>query len=75
MIPDKTKKLIEWLESSTQPSQHFSLADIKEIISIAMTEVAEKNDKSFESLPNAIVEDIIIDMKASGEYYRLEHKI
>lgn len=71
---DKAKKLVEWLELN-QPNQQFKLDDMKELLSIAMAELADQNDKSFESIPEAYVDAIIDDMKVSGEYYQLDKKI
>ena len=70
----KTKKLIEWLEVSRQNMQS-SIDDMKELLSIAMTELDDQNDKTFESLPQGYIDVIIEGMKASGEYYRLDNEI
>ena len=70
----KTKKLIEWLEVSQQDRQ-YSIDDMKELLSIAMTELADHNDKTFESLPQGYIDAIIEDMKASGEFDRLDNEI
>ena len=74
MYLEKTKQLIDWLEI-THPNKQFSLQDIKELLSIAMTELADQNDKSFDALPAANIEAITEIMKTSGEYYRLRNKI
>ena len=74
MSPNKTKKLVEWLEL-TRPNQQYNLDDIKELLSIAMAELDDQKDKSFESLPGAYAEAIIEDLKSSREYYRLDDKI
>jgi len=70
----KTKKLIEWLEVSQQNRQ-YNIDDMKELLSIAMTELADQNDKTFDALPQGYIDAIIEDMKASGEYYRLDNEI
>jgi hypothetical protein len=74
MSLEKTNTLIEWLEKN-QPGQQYSLDDMKELLSIAMTELAEQNDKTFESLPQGTIDAIIELMNASGEYYRLDNEI
>ena len=70
----KTKKLIEWLEV-TQRDRQYNLDDMKELLSIAMTELADHYDKTFDSLPQGHIDAIIEEMKASGEYYRLDNEI
>jgi len=70
----KTKKLIEWLEVSQQNRQ-YNIDDMKELLSIAMTELADQNDKTFDALPQGHIDAIIEYMKASGEYYRLDNEI
>jgi len=74
MYPDKTKQVLEWLEIF-QPNRLFSLQDMKELLSIAMTELSDKNDKSFEVLPGNIIEAVTESMRANGEYYRLDNQI
>jgi hypothetical protein len=74
MYPDKTKQLLEWLEMS-QPNRLFNLQDMKELLSIAITELSDKNDKSFETLPGNIVEAVTESIKTTGEYYRLDNQI
>jgi len=74
MSLDKTKKLVEWLEA-TQPEMQYSLEDMKELLSIAMTELSDQNDKTFDALPGAYFDAIIEGMKACGEYYLLDNKI
>lgn len=74
MSLDKTRKLVEWLEI-TQLNRQYNLDEVKELLSIAMTELADQKDKSFESLPGASVDAIIEDMKASGEWHRLDNQI
>lgn len=74
MYPYKTNQLIEWLET-TRPCQQFSLQAMKELLSIAMAEIAGQNDKSFDALPYAYIDDIIVNMKISGEFYQLDNKI
>jgi len=70
----KTHLLFEWLETS-QPNRLYSLDDMKELLSIAMTELADENDKTFECLPQGHIDAIIELMKESGEYYRLDRQI
>ena len=74
MYLERTKQLIDWLEIN-QPYKQFSLQDMKELLSIAMTELDDQNDKTFDALPGAYIEAIIESMKASGECYRLDNKI
>jgi hypothetical protein len=70
----KTKKLLEWLKEN-RPNQKFNLEDMIEFLSIALAELGEQNDKTFESLPQSFINDIIELEKASGEYYRLDNQI
>jgi hypothetical protein len=74
MYPEKTKLVIEWLEI-TQPNRQFSLQNMKELLSIALAELADQNDKTFDALPGNIIEVITESMKTSGEYYYLDEKI
>jgi len=74
MSLDKTKQLIDWLETN-HANHQFSIGDMKELLSIAMSELADQNDKTFDALPGGIITAIIDSMKASGEYYRLDNKI
>ncbi len=70
----KTQILLEWLEAN-QPNRQYSLAEVKEFLSIDRLEWSEQNDVTFECLPYNIIDAIIEEMKASGEYYRLDNKI
>ncbi|MEI7526366.1 MAG: hypothetical protein WCJ95_18610 [Mariniphaga sp.] len=74
MSLEKIDQLIEWLET-TQQNRQYSLDDMKELLSIAMTELADENDKTFECLPQGHIDAIIELMKESGEYYRLDRQI
>jgi len=70
----KTHQLFKWLET-TQLNRQYSLDDMKELLSIAMSELGEENDKTFECLRQRHIDAIIELMKESGEYYRLDRKI
>lgn len=70
----KTHQLFEWLET-TQQNRLYNLDDMKELLSIAMSELGEENDKTFECLRQGDIDAIIELMKESGEYYRLDRKI
>ena len=74
MYPEKTKQVIEWLEI-TQPNRKFSLQKMKELLSIALAELADQNDKTLDALPGNIIEVITERMKTSGEYYYIDDKI
>ena len=74
MSIDKTKNLIEWLENN-QSNRNYNIMDIKEILSITMLELSEHNDKTFESLPQVYIDDIIKLQKETGEYYQLDNLI
>lgn len=71
---EKTHQLIYWL-GTTQPNQQYSLDDMKELLSIAMTEISNQNLWMYDELPGNIVEALIEEEKASGVYYRLNDKI
>lgn len=71
---EKTHQLIDWL-GTTQPNQQYSLDDMKELLSIAMTEISNQNLRMYDELPGNIVEALIEEEKASGVYYRLDDKI
>ncbi len=75
MSLEKTKKLVEWLEINHQ-NQQFNFDDMKELVSIAIAELKDQSDKSFDfGIPSGYMDSIIESMKASGEYYLLENKI
>ncbi|MBW6533920.1 MAG: hypothetical protein K0B11_02830 [Mariniphaga sp.] len=74
MSIDKTNNLIEWLENN-QSDRNYNIMDVKEILSIAMMELSEHNDKTFESLPQAYIDDIIKLQKETGKYYQLDNQI
>lgn len=71
---EKTHQLIDWL-GTTQPNQQYSLDDMKELLSIAMTEISNQNMRMYDGLPGNIVEALIEKEKASGVYYQLDNKI
>lgn len=71
---EKTHQLIDWL-GTTQPDQQYSLDDMKELLSIAETEISDQNLQMYDGLPGNIVEALIEKEKASGVYYRLDDKI
>lgn len=70
----KTIILLEWLEAN-QPNRQYSLSEVKEFLSIDRLEWSEQNDVTFECLPYNIIDAIIEEMKATGEYDRLDRKI
>jgi hypothetical protein len=74
MSLDKTWKLIEWLET-TLKNRQYNIDDLKELLSIAILELEDQNNKTFDSLPQGYYDAIIRGMKESGEYYRLDRKI
>ena len=74
MSLEKIDQVIEWLET-TQQNRQYSLDDMKELLSIAMTELADENDKTFECLRQGDIDAIIELLKESGEYYRLDRQI
>jgi hypothetical protein len=71
---EKTHQLIEWLETN-KPGQQFSLEDLKELLSIAMTELSEQNSRMYDGLPWNVVDELIKEEKATGEFYQLENQI
>ena len=70
----KTLQLIDWLEQN-HPGHSYGTDDIRNILSIAMAELADQNDKTFESLPYSVIEEVIEIMKAKGEFYYLDDRI
>lgn len=74
MSIEKTKELMVWLEKN-HPTRHFSLDDMKELLSIAMTELANTDYRVYDGLPGSVIDALFEDMKSSGEYYRLDNKI
>lgn len=70
----KTNQLIEWLETN-RPDQQYNLDDLKELLSIAMTELSDQNTRMYDGLPGNVVDELIKEEKATGEFYRLEKKI
>ena len=48
---------------------------MKELLSVALSELGEENDKTFECLRQGHIDAIIELMKESGEYYRLDRQI
>jgi hypothetical protein len=71
---EKTEKLIVWLETN-HPDRHFSLNEMKELLSIALAELAENNFRIYDGLPGSVIEALFEEMKSSGEYYRLDNKL
>ncbi|MDD3014297.1 MAG: hypothetical protein PHC34_11395 [Candidatus Gastranaerophilales bacterium] len=60
---EETNKLLDWL-GKNQPERKYSIVDLHEILSIAILEISENNNKSLESIPLNIIEVI----KESQEY-------
>jgi hypothetical protein len=69
-----TSELIDWLEQN-HPGRKYDIAEVREILSIAMTELDVKDTSVYDSLPLSIVKEFIEQEKESGAYYRLERKI
>lgn len=74
MSLEKTHQLLEWLES-TFPYQNFNHADLKELLSIAMYEIEDEYNKTFDHLPRSVYDSFIQAQKESGEFYKLDNKI
>lgn len=70
----KTEKLMVWLETN-HPDHHFSMDDMKELLSIAMTELKDTDYRVYDGLPGSVIEVLFEDTKSSGEYYHLDNRI
>ena len=71
---EKTFQLIEWLETN-KPGQQYSLEDLKELLSFAMTELSDQNTRMYDGLPGNVVDELIKEEKATGEFSHLENQI
>lgn len=69
-----TKQLINWLETD-RPNQQYNLDDLKELLSIAMTELSDQNTRMYDGLPGNLIDELIKEEKVTGIFYQLEEKI
>ena len=74
MSAKQSNKLIAWLEEN-YPGVNLTLTEVKELLEIERTAEAGIYGPWAENLSQGMIDDMVQDLKDSGEYHLLERKV